>query len=181
MNNGFQDPGHQAKKNRIWVTRNTWGKLLAPVPVSRGFLTCGAGTESPGQLRRLSELRTWRPGRWRQLKFTRQSSRKEKKKKTKTLKLETLCLLSHIWLFATPWTAACHGPLSIGFSRQEYWSGLPISSPGDLPNPRIKPKSFESPALTGGFFITGPCKEDPYTFISYAEVNSRNSYINLGI
>ena len=37
-------------------------------------------------------------------------------------------------LFATPWTVACQGPLSMGFSRQEYWSGLPFPSPGDLPN-----------------------------------------------
>ena len=44
-------------------------------------------------------------------------------------------LLSHIWLFATPWTVAYHVPPSMGFSRQEYWSGLPSPSPGDLPNP----------------------------------------------
>ena len=40
----------------------------------------------------------------------------------------------------TPWTAACQVPLSMGFSRQEYWSGLPFPSPGDLPNPGIKPR-----------------------------------------
>ena len=45
---------------------------------------------------------------------------------------------------ATPWTAACQAPLSTGFSRQEYWSGLPFPSPGNLPNPGIKPGS---PAL----------------------------------
>ena len=44
-------------------------------------------------------------------------------------------------LFATPWTAACQAPLSMGFSRQQYWSGLPFPSPGDLPNPGIKPRS----------------------------------------
>ena len=42
---------------------------------------------------------------------------------------------------ATPWTEACQAPLSMGFSRQEYWSGLPFPSPGDLPDPGIKPKS----------------------------------------
>ena len=42
---------------------------------------------------------------------------------------------------ATPWTIACQGPLSMGFSRQEYWSGLPFPSPGDLPHPGIKPRS----------------------------------------
>ena len=52
--------------------------------------------------------------------------------------------LSHVQLFATPWTVAYQAPLSIGFSRQEYWSGLPFPSPGDLPNPGIEP---ESPTL----------------------------------
>ena len=48
--------------------------------------------------------------------------------------------LSRVRLFATPWTVAYHAPLSIGFSRQEYWSGLPFPSPEDLPNPGIKPR-----------------------------------------
>ena len=48
---------------------------------------------------------------------------------------------------ATLWTVARQAPPSMGFSRQEYWSGLPLSSPGDLPNPGIKPKYPESPAL----------------------------------
>ena len=50
-------------------------------------------------------------------------------------------LLSRVRLFATPWTVACPAPLSKGFSRQEYWSGLPFPSPGDLPNPGIEPGS----------------------------------------
>ena len=52
--------------------------------------------------------------------------------------------LSHVRLFATPWTIAYQAPLSMGFSRREYWSGLPFPSPGDLPDPGTKP---ESPAL----------------------------------
>ena len=52
--------------------------------------------------------------------------------------------LSRVQLFATPWTVAYQAPLSVGFSGQEYWSGLPFPSPGDLPNPGIKPRS---PAL----------------------------------
>ena len=55
-------------------------------------------------------------------------------------------------LCLTPWTAALQAPLSVGFSRQECWSGLPFPPPGDLPNPRIKPTSQVSPALAGGFF-----------------------------
>ena len=48
-----------------------------------------------------------------------------------------------------PWTVVCQAPLSVGFPRQENWNGLPFTSPGDLPNPGIKPAS---PALAGGFF-----------------------------
>ena len=50
-------------------------------------------------------------------------------------------MLSHVPLFAIPWTIACQAPLSIGFSRQEYWNGLPCPPPGDFPNPGIKPRS----------------------------------------
>ena len=53
-------------------------------------------------------------------------------------------LLSRVQLFATPWTVSYQVPLSMGFSRQEYWSGLPFPSPGNLPDPGIKPLS---PAL----------------------------------
>ena len=52
--------------------------------------------------------------------------------------------LSCVWLFATPWTVAHQAPPSMGFSSQEYWSGLPFPSPGDLPDPGIEPWS---PAL----------------------------------
>ena len=52
---------------------------------------------------------------------------------------------SCIPLFATPWTVACQAPLSMGFSRQEYWIGLPCPPPGDLPDPEIKPASLKSP------------------------------------
>ena len=50
--------------------------------------------------------------------------------------------LSRVRLFATPWTVAYQAPLSMGFSRQEYWSRLPFPSPGDLPDPGIKPRSL---------------------------------------
>ena len=61
------------------------------------------------------------------------------------------CMLSRVWFFATPWTVARQASLSTEFSRQEYWSGLPFPTPGDLPDPRIEPKSPASPALSGGF------------------------------
>ena len=64
---------------------------------------------------------------------------------------------SHVRLFATMWTIAQHAPLSMGFLRQEYWSGLPCSPPGDLPNPGIEPTSLKSPASAGRLF-TATCQ-----------------------
>ena len=61
---------------------------------------------------------------------------------------------SRVWLFATPWSVACQAPLFMGFFRQEYWRGLPLTSPGDLPDPGIKLTSLVSPALAGRFFTT---------------------------
>ena len=60
------------------------------------------------------------------------------------------CMLSRVRFFATPWTVAQQASLSMEFSRQEYWSGLPFPTPGDLPDPRMEPKSPASPALSGG-------------------------------
>ena len=74
------------------------------------------------------------------------------------------CMLSrfsHVRLFVILWTVACQDPLSIRFSRQVYWSGLPFPLPGDLPDPGIKPVSLASPALIGGFFITMPPGKPP--------------------
>ena len=62
-------------------------------------------------------------------------------------------LLSHVRLFATPRTVACQAPPSMGFSRQNYWSGLPFPSPGDIPNPGIKPGS---PSLQTGALPSEP-------------------------
>ena len=64
-----------------------------------------------------------------------------------------VCTLSPclVQLCATPWTVAHQSPLSMGFSRQEYWSGLPFPTSGDLPDPRIEPISLVSLALAGGF------------------------------
>ena len=57
------------------------------------------------------------------------------------LKWSEVKSLSRVWLFATPWTVAYQDSPSMGFSRQEYWSGLPFPSPGDLPDPGIEPRS----------------------------------------
>ena len=64
-----------------------------------------------------------------------------------------------VQLCATPWAVVLWAPLSMGFSKQEYWSGLPCPPPGDLPNPRIKTASPMSPALAVGFFTTSTTGE----------------------
>ena len=76
-----------------------------------------------------------------------------------------LSCFSYVWLYVTieltPWTIAHKVPLSIGFSKQEYWSGLPFPSPGNLPDSGIKPVSLMSPALTGRYLITSTTWKDP--------------------
>ena len=66
-----------------------------------------------------------------------------------------------VQLFMTPWTLDHQAPLSMGFSRQEYWSGLPCPPPGDLPDPGID-LSLMSVALAGGFFTTSATWEAPH-------------------
>ena len=61
---------------------------------------------------------------------------------------------NHVQLFATLWTVACQAPLFMGFSKQEYWSGLTFPPPGDLPNTGTETVSLMSPALAGWFFTT---------------------------
>ena len=73
-------------------------------------------------------------------------------------------MLSHfscVQLSVTSWTQAS---LSMGFSRQEYWSGLQCPPPGDLPDPGIEPVSLMSPALAGKFFTTSATWEAPLIF-----------------
>ena len=67
---------------------------------------------------------------------------------------------SSLTLCTPPWTATRQAPLSMKFSRQEYWSGLPLPSPGDLSDPGTEPASLVSPALAGGFFTTAPPGKD---------------------
>ena len=76
----------------------------------------------------------------------------------------TACLLScfsRVWLLATLWTIACQVPLSMKFSRQEYWRGLPFPTPGNLPDPGIKPASPASPTWAGGFLPLVPPGKSP--------------------
>ena len=64
----------------------------------------------------------------------------------------TSCSVAQLCLTAVPWTVACQTSLSIEVSRQEYWSRLPLHTPGDLPNPGIEPTAFGPSALAGRFF-----------------------------
>ena len=73
-------------------------------------------------------------------------------------------LLSRVRLFVTPWTVAHQAPLSVGFSRQEYWSGLPFPSPGDLPNPGIEPRS---PALQADALTSEPPGKPSHHYLHY--------------
>ena len=80
-----------------------------------------------------------------------------------------LTCFSHVRVFVILWTVACQSPLSMGFSRQEYWSGLSFLSPGDLPNPGIDPVSLMSPASAGGFLTTS-APWPPYSPTIYCSV-----------
>ena len=75
--------------------------------------------------------------------------------------MHVCCHFMRVQFFVTPWTVACQAPLSMGFSRQEYWSGLPFPSPGDLPYSGIEQTSLMSPALAAWFFTTCAAWEVP--------------------
>ena len=85
-----------------------------------------------------------------------------------------MCVLScfsHVQLFVTRWTVAHQAPLSVEFSMQEYWSGLPFPSPGNLPDPGTEPALFTSAASAGGFFTTSTTWEAPF-FLTWKDVKS---------
>ena len=85
-------------------------------------------------------------------------------------------LLSHMELFMTLWTIAHQTPLSLELFRQENWSRLPFPSPGDLPNPGIKPMSLSSPAWAGGFFTIAPPGKPIYIHLKYECLGKVNSF-----
>ena len=92
-------------------------------------------TGRPGALQSMGSQSRTRLSDWTELRFKKQCKQHE-----------SVYSLSHIWLFATLWTVAHQAPLSMGFSRQGYWSGLPLPSTGDLPDTGIKPGSPASQA-----------------------------------
>ena len=81
-------------------------------------------------------------------------------------------LLSSVQFFVSPWTVACQAPLSMEFSKQEYWSGLPFPAPGDLPHPGIKPRS---PALQADSLPSEPPGK-PQTVYSTTKTNTISFY-----
>ena len=105
--------------------------------------------------------------------------------------LLSTCVLScfrRVLLFVILWTVACQAPLSKGFCRQDYWSGLPFHPPGDLPDLGIKPVSFASSALAGEFFTTDTTWEAPSLVLFYfmimtqrlATKSLKSIYLNCG-
>ena len=108
--------------------------------------------------------------------YLTEESRSRKKKfhnvtEVKWTGLDYMSRFSGIQLFVTPWTVSFQAPLSMGFSRQEYWSKLPCPPPGDLPDPGIEPMSLMSPALASGFFTTSATWE--------ATVNESEVYVTV--
>jgi len=87
--------------------------------------------------------------------------------------MDCLIAKSCLSLFATLWTVARQAPLSKGFSRQEYWSGLPCPPPGDLPDPGIKLLSLMSPVLAGRFFTSSSTWEAPKRNMQPQNMNYR--------
>ena len=88
-----------------------------------------------------------------------------------------LSRFNHVLLFATLWTLAVQVPLSMGFPRQEYWSGLPFPPPVDLPDPGVKPMSLASSALAGGFFTTSATWEDHNVLEILVNINRQEKEI----
>ena len=118
---------------------------------------------------------------WVAISYPKQINRRNKIRNQKVWLCQTLILLQnefsiglcacrHIFscvqLCAMLWTVARQAPLSMGFSRQEYWSGLPFPSPGDFPDPGIKPMCLMSLALTSSFFTTSTTLEAPLYWFS---------------
>ena len=94
------------------------------------------------------------------------------------------CMLnyfSHVWLFETLWTVAWQAPLSMRFSRQEYWSGLPCLQPGNRPHSGIEPAALKSPALAAGFFTTSSTWEEfvLHLYINLETCSVAQSYLTL--
>ena len=132
-----------------WVWKIPWRRAWQLTPV---FLS----GEFPRGQRSLVGYSSWGHKSWTQLKWL--STHTHLAPISPYYNCNRLCAVlswfSRVWLFATLWTVARQAPLSMGFSRQEYWSELSCPPPGGLPDPRIEPMSLTFPALAAGFFTT---------------------------
>ena len=91
-----------------------------------------------------------------------------------------MCVLSHfsrVLLFVTPWTAACQAPLSMGFSWQEYWSGLPCPPPGHVPDPGIEPMSLTSTCI-GRWVLYPQCHMGSPCICIYISYTQKSNTVN---
>ena len=134
------------KNERVFLKIYKWGTSLVVQWLRLGASTAG-GTGSI----LIGELHTTQP---------------KNKNKTNYIYVytHTHMLLQLYLTLGNPWTVACLAPLSTGFSKQEYWSGLPCPPPGDLPHPGIESVSLASPTLAGEFFATSTTWESLYTY-----------------
>ena len=84
--------------------------------------------------------------------------------------------LGHIWFFATLWAVAHQAPLSIGFSKQEFWIWVPFPTPGSLPDSGIEPANLASPELAGGLFTTSATWEADATYMCNLKIKQISEY-----
>ena len=146
----YQHWGHEGLQVRLQETGNTDSHLTYPqtvkrLPTMQETRVLSLGREDPQQkeMATRSSILAWKipwtekPGCLLSMGSRRVRHNWSNLAHTMKVKVKSL---SCVRLFATPWTVAYQDPRSMGFSRQEYWSGLPFPSPGDLPNPEIKPR-----------------------------------------
>ena len=140
-----------------WVRKILWSRKWESIPVSLPEKVHGE--------RSLAESSPWGCKRVRYDLATKQQQLEQQT--VNQIINQNKCKHTHkhkklnFWKNFKTWTVACEAPLSMGFSRQEYWSGLLYSPPEDLPNPGIKVASLTPPALAGGFFTTSTTWEAP--------------------
>ena len=138
---------HGVAQSRIQLKRLSMHALKKEMATHSSILAWGIpGTEEPGGLPSMGSHRVRHD--WRDLAAAAASTINS------VCVCVCVCSVAELCLFSDPWTVASQAPLSMGFSRQEYWIGLPFLTPGDLPNSGIEHASLASPALAGVFFTT---------------------------
>ena len=149
---------HDWATSLLLFTFTHWRRKWQPTPVFLPGESQGRGS--------LVGCHLWGRTEWDMTEVTQQqlynivlSSHCAAKWVSHTCTSTAMCVLSRVKLFTTLWTVHLQAPLSMGFSRQEYRSGLPFPSSGDRPDPGTEPTSLTSPALAGGFFTNWVTRE----------------------